>query len=73
MKAVFTLIAVVFFTITGIAQETETTTVDENKVETVEVKEAKENQEVARLYMYKNSRIKKALGFRTKKSKAKLA
>jgi len=73
MKAVFTLIAVVIFTISGFAQETETTTVDENKVETVEVKEAKENQEVARLYMYKNSRIKKALGFRTKKSKAKLA
>ena len=78
MKAVLTFIAVIFFTTTAFAQNT----TKEVKVETIEVsaelnitvqvnKEMK--TEVARLYMFKNSRIKKALAFRTKRNKSKLA
>jgi len=40
--------------------------------EFTEVKTATENK-VARLYKFKNSRIKKALAFRTKRNKAKMA
>jgi len=35
--------------------------------------ETASNQEVARLYRRKNTLVKKALSFRTKRSKAKLA
>lgn len=39
------------------------------KVEKIEAEKA----EVARLYLHKNSRIKKALNFKTKSNKAKMA
>jgi hypothetical protein len=44
-------------------------------VTSTENKEAslKSTNEVARLYKYKNSRVKKALSFTTKKNKAKMA
>lgn len=44
-------------------------TVAKEEVKQVEAKET----EVARLYMFKNSRVKKALSFNTKRNKAKLA
>ncbi|MEO9513836.1 MAG: hypothetical protein ABJN84_13085 [Flavobacteriaceae bacterium] len=78
MKAILTIIAIIFFGTLAMAQDTS----KELKVETstvgielnVEIQEeAQKETEVARLYMYKNSRVKKALSFRTKRNKSKLA
>ena len=46
----------------------------ENKKECV-IKERKDSksQKIARVYLYKNSRVKKELKFKTKKNKSKLA
>lgn len=46
----------------------------DNKKECV-VKESKDSksQKIARVYLYKNSRVKKELKFKTKKNKSKLA
>ncbi len=80
MKVILTFIAVSFFTTTAFTQNTseevkvETTTVSvELKTADQVVKETKNETEVARLYMFKNSRIKKELAFRTKRNKSKLA
>lgn len=80
MKTILTFIAVIFFTTTAFAQNTSkevkvaTTTV--SVALTIEVKGSKEvktETEVARLYMFKNSRVKKALAFKTKRNKSKMA
>ena len=78
MKTLLTLIFVLFI---GIAAQANTVG-QEVKVETVtmsivtstenEVSLKNENK-VARLYMFKNSRVKKELSFSTKLNKAKLA
>jgi hypothetical protein len=78
MKTLLTLIFVLFI---GVAAQANTVE-QEVKVETVtmsivtstknEVSVKNENK-VARLYMFKNSRIKKELSFSTKLNKAKLA
>ncbi len=78
MKTIATLIFVFFI---GVAAQAQNTT-EEVKVEVIEMtivtettvaKIATENTEVARLYKYKNSRVKKALSFTTKRNKAKMA
>ncbi|SNZ00307.1 hypothetical protein [Flagellimonas pacifica] len=78
MKAVLTLIAIIFFGTLAMAQDTS----KEVKVETITVgvelsieiqEEAQKETEVARLYMFKNSRVKKALSFKTKRNRSKLA
>ena len=84
MKTLITLILVLFI---GVAAQAQNNTNDV-KVETIEMsivtftssekitfeEVATANEtEVARLYKYKNSRIKKALSFTTKKNKAKMA
>ena len=79
MKTIATLIFILFI---GVAAQAQNTT-KEVKVETVEmsivsvtVKEEvklETKTEVARLYKYKNSKIKKALSFTTKRNKAKMA
>nr|WP_299069704.1 hypothetical protein [uncultured Allomuricauda sp.] len=78
MKAILTITAIIFFGTLAMAQDTS----KEIKVETstvgielnVEIQEeAQKETEVARLYMFKNSRIKKELSFRTKRNKSKLA
>ncbi len=80
MKAILTFIAVIFFTTTAFAQNT----TNDVKVETITVsvelnvavnvsKEIKTETKVARLYMFKNSRVKKALAFKTKRNKSKIA
>ena len=78
MKAILTIIAIVFFGTVAMAQNVS----KEVKVETtsvgvelnVELQETIEKDtEIARLYRFKNSRIKKALSFRTKRNKSKLA
>ncbi|MEX0287846.1 MAG: hypothetical protein AB3N14_01945 [Flavobacteriaceae bacterium] len=85
MKALFTLILVLIFGATALAHNTPA----DVKVEvsqmgivldssidapvfTDEITPAKENA-VTRLYRFKNSRVKKALSFSTKRNKAKLA
>ena len=77
MKAIVTLIFILFIGFAAQAQDTAT----ETKVATItmgividtneEVKET--TTEVARLYRRSNSRVKKALSFTTKRNKAKLA
>ena len=79
MKTIATLIFVLFIGVSAQAQNN----TKEVKVETIEmtivtstVKEEVELEtktEVARLYKFKNSRIKKALSFTTKRNKAKMA
>ncbi|WP_394970791.1 hypothetical protein [uncultured Croceitalea sp.] len=78
MKTTLTLIAIIFFGTFAVAQST----AEEVKVETITksvvlIKEdkqtIKEDSKVARLYMFKNSRIKKELAFKTKRNRSKLA
>ncbi|MBQ4916308.1 hypothetical protein J8L85_17800 [Maribacter sp. MMG018] len=85
MKAILTLSLTLFFSAISFAQSTHV----ENKVdvsttgvvqmtETIKVenfghKESIDTNSVARLYRYKNSRVKKALFFTTKKDRPKLA
>ena len=76
-----TLLTLIFFLFIGVAAQANTVG-QEVKVETVtigivtstenEVSVKNENK-VARLYMFKNSRVKKELSFSTKLNKAKLA
>ena len=80
MKAIVTIIFIIFFGITAQAQNN----TQEVKVETIEMTiviatetknevKTETTTEVARLYKFKNSRIKKALSFTTKRNKAKMA
>ena len=78
MKAILTTIAVIFFgTLTmaqSVSKETKVETVTFSVTLDIEIDaDSKKETEVARLYRYKNSRIKKALSFRTKRNRAKLA
>ena len=81
MKAVFTLFAIVFLgTVamaqTGAKEEKVATITMEVSIEKAEIQtsvEAKGNTEIARLYMFKNSRVKKALAFKTKRNRSKMA
>lgn len=85
MKAVLTLFFVLTLGAVALAQDTQanvevdtikmdiilvTSINDTNTVTKVEI--TTENK-VARLYKFKNSRIKKALAFRTKRDRAKMA
>jgi len=78
MKTLLTLIFVLFI---GVAAQANTVK-QEVKVETVAMSivtstqnkvSVKNENKVARLYMFKNSRVKKELSFSTKLNKAKLA
>jgi len=85
MKAIITLILVLLFGATALAHNTATdvkvevsqmgivldSSIDAPVI-TNEITAAKENT-VARLYKFKNSRVKKALSFSTKKNNPKLA
>ena len=79
MKAILTLIFVLIIGITAQAQDApvevkvetiKTTIVTSTSYENVIMES---NTEVARLYKFKNSRIKKALSFTTKRNKAKMS
>ena len=76
MKAVLTFVFFIFITTTAMANtkevKVETVTKGVNLEITVAKNEVK-NTEVARLYKFKNSRVKKALKFATKANKAKMA
>ena len=79
MKTIFTILFVLTIGVAAQAQDSAT----EVKVETVELTivtagsqkevELEKKNEVARLYKFKNSRVKKALAFTTKRNKSKLA
>ncbi|EAR01304.1 hypothetical protein [Maribacter sp. HTCC2170] len=80
MKAIVTIIFIIFFGITAQAnnevKEIEVVTIELTVVLTLETKNEVKTEtttEVARLYKFKNSRIKKALSFTTKRNKAKMA
>ncbi|NND15464.1 MAG: hypothetical protein HKN89_03990 [Eudoraea sp.] len=86
MKAIITFILILFFGAAAIAQSNDTTDV---KVETIEMGivldlgsdvsidfetvETEEENQVARVYRNKNSRVKKAISFTTKNDRPKLA
>lgn len=78
MKAIVTFIFIIFISTSAMTQGVQ----NEVKVETfsagVELnikvgQEKVQNTKVARLYKFKNSRVKKALSFRTKRNKPKMA
>ena len=72
MKTILTILFVLTIGVTAQAQDT----MSDSKVETVEmtiVTSTTNENSVARLYKFKNSKIKKALSFTTKRNKAKLA
>ena len=81
MKAVFTIFAIIFLGTGAMAQNS----VKEEKVATITMGvtienvvvpttvQTEGNTEVARLYMFKNSRVKKALAFKTKRNRSKIA
>lgn len=79
MKAILTLFFVLTLGTVAQAHETkkieavETEVVLLTSIETVEEVEITTENNVARLYKFKNSRIKKALSFRTKRNRAKMA
>ncbi len=85
MKAILTILFILFFCLTAFAQNTNTNdtvepikmgiVLDSGVSTTNDTKEVKIDTEksVARLYKFKNSRVKKALAFTTKKDKPKLA
>ena len=76
MKAIVTFIFFIFISTTAMANTKDvkvvTVTKGVNLEITIVTKEVK-NTEVARLYKFKNSRVKKALKFTTKANKAKMA
>ena len=76
MKAIVTFIFFIFISTSAMANtedvKVETVTKGVNLEINIATKEVK-NTEVARLYRFKNSRVKKALKFTTKANKAKMA
>lgn len=86
MKAILTLVLVIIFGATALANTNDTHDI---KVETIEMGivldtgadatidfeevEISEENEVARVYKRKNARVKKAISFTTKRNRAKLA
>jgi len=78
MKTIIATIFIIFLSFTAQAQNN----IEEVKVETIEMSivtetvnevKAESNTEVARLYKFKNSRIKRDLNFLTKANKPKMA
>ncbi|MEB8329656.1 hypothetical protein OO009_09830 [Flavobacteriaceae bacterium KMM 6897] len=82
MKTILTFFFILFIAIVAQAQETtnevkvenvETTTVTSNTTTRFNEVSTQNNNEVARLYKFKNARVLKALAFTTKRNTAKLA
>lgn len=82
MKAILTFCAIFLCSLLLTAQESTKqtqnqhieilTTVEERGIEQLK-KRIPKKRNIARLYLFKNSRVKKELWFKTKKNKAKLA
>ena len=78
MKTIFTIIAVTFFGTMAFAQDISKETKVATSTMGVELKvemndTIRKDRKTARLYKFKNSRIKKELSFKTKRNNAKLA
>ncbi|WP_375324998.1 hypothetical protein [Flagellimonas sp. GZD32] len=78
MKAILTIIVVTFFGTMGMAQdiskEVKVDTISEGVVLDIDFQTAYiKDRKMARLYKFKNSRVKKELSFTTKRNKSKLA
>ena len=72
MKAIITLLLVLFIGLAAQAQDAPAQKADVVKMELVSVSQIKvnmEKQEVARLYRRSDSRVKKALNFSTRKDR----
>jgi len=74
MKAILAFTFIFLITVVAVVKDT----TQEVKVETVTLKtvlaeEVKQNNEIARLYKFKNSKVKKALAFKTRKNNSKLS
>ncbi|MEY8021174.1 hypothetical protein AB8P51_10115 [Muriicola sp. SD30] len=72
MKTLVTIFFIFFISFAAQAQENTAEVKVETAKKEIVTETAKENS-VARLYRFKNSRIKKELSFKTKKSASKLA
>ncbi|AIZ40974.1 hypothetical protein [Cellulophaga baltica] len=72
MKTLLITLFLIFTGITAQAQETPKEVKVETTLKTIVTKTSYETS-TARLYMYKNSRVKKELAFTTKANKTKLA
>ncbi len=72
MKTLLTIIFIFFISFAAQAQENTAEVKVETAKKEIVTETAKENS-VARLYRFKNSRIKKELSFKTSKNTAKLA
>ena len=75
MKAILTFVFFLTVTLTASANtnEVKVSTINEVSVSDITATKEVKATEVARLYKFKNSRVKKALKFITKASKAKMA
>ena len=75
MKAILTYIFIILIGTTAMAQqETKVPTQPETVNLTITIKKTTVKEtSVARLYLFKNSRVKKALAFQTKRNKSKMA
>lgn len=78
MKTIFTIIAITFFGTMASAQNISKKINVDVFTESVELKietstGIRKDRKMARLYKFKNSRIKKELSFKTKRNNAKLA
>ncbi|NKI32666.1 hypothetical protein [Croceivirga thetidis] len=78
MKAILTLIFGILISTSAMAntpaKEVKVSTISYGVELNIDIKKSDVKEtEVARLYMYKNARVKKALSFKTKANKAKMA
>jgi hypothetical protein len=78
MKAIVTFTFIIFLSFSALAQEASKEVKIKTFTSEVELNiQLQQNQipgkEVARLYMFKNSRVKKALNFKTKRNTSKIA
>lgn len=82
MKAILTYLAIFAFAFLSMAQGNKSEVNVEFAMETIGIQIQKEPQtrkriprskRMVRLYLFKNSRVKKELSFRTKRNKSKLA
>ncbi|MGI9551461.1 MAG: hypothetical protein ACR2MT_09695 [Aurantibacter sp.] len=75
MKAIITLLFVLFIGFAAQAQDAKVQTIEMTIVTETVAKEVviEKTPEVARLYRRANSRVKKALSFTTKRNRAKVA
>ena len=73
MKAILTFVFFLTVTLTASANTNEVKVINVEEITFTTTKEEVKATKIARLYKFKNSRVKKALKFTTKANKAKMA